>query len=314
MIALDVKPASTAGRRDPTRSGSLRREGRSLVNQRVYYLHKQLRQTLQDYDLLSLRQDDRLPPGFQRLTEPNAQRLDRSERFLRQLVDSALTQPPEWLRDVITRAVQRGVEQAGRELRVAIERLDFQPVGQFHSKAAGFETIGIAGETQRRILRHVATALEVKLSPNQLMREIRKSLEHVTRYRLILLVNTVVVRAVNAGKLLTYRNNDVLQVGIEPEWLPRQFRRDSFIRDEDMVNVLTAGDDDVCDECEDIAAAGPYALDDAEGMIPAHPNCRCAFTPADDLRYAKTEEREERLAEERSARRSGWRRDEDEED
>lgn len=48
------------------------------------------------------------------------------------------------------------------------------------------------------------------------------------------------------------------------------------------VNVQTAGDDRVCDECDDIAAAGPYSLDEAEDLIPAHPNCRCTFVPAVD--------------------------------
>jgi len=61
-------------------------------------------------------------------------------------------------------------------------------------------------------------------------------------------------------------------------------------RDEELVNVLTAGDDDVCEDCEDIAEEGPYALDAAAGLIPAHPNCRCAFVPFGDRRYAEIEE------------------------
>lgn len=54
---------------------------------------------------------------------------------------------------------------------------------------------------------------------------------------------------------------------------------------EEWVNVLTAGDDLVCIECEDISASGPYQLDEAETLIPAHPNCRCSFIPADDMRF-----------------------------
>jgi hypothetical protein len=46
------------------------------------------------------------------------------------------------------------------------------------------------------------------------------------------------------------------------------------------VNIQTAGDDRVCDECDGIAAAGPYTLDEADFLIPAHPNCRCSFVPA----------------------------------
>jgi hypothetical protein len=48
----------------------------------------------------------------------------------------------------------------------------------------------------------------------------------------------------------------------------------------EYVNTLTAGDDLVCQVCEDISEEGPYSLDEAQGLIPAHPNCRCAFVPA----------------------------------
>ena len=47
----------------------------------------------------------------------------------------------------------------------------------------------------------------------------------------------------------------------------------------EFVNVLTAGDDKVCADCEDLAAEGPYSLFEAMGLLPAHPNCRCAFVP-----------------------------------
>ena len=48
----------------------------------------------------------------------------------------------------------------------------------------------------------------------------------------------------------------------------------------EYVNTLTAGDDLVCQVCEDISEEGPYSLDEAQGLLPAHPNCRCAFVPA----------------------------------
>jgi hypothetical protein len=50
----------------------------------------------------------------------------------------------------------------------------------------------------------------------------------------------------------------------------------------ERVNVLTAGDDRVCPICEDLEGGGPYDLDTALSLIPAHPNCRCALIPADD--------------------------------
>jgi hypothetical protein len=52
------------------------------------------------------------------------------------------------------------------------------------------------------------------------------------------------------------------------------------------VNVRTAGDNDVCPVCEAISEEGPYSINTARGLIPAHPHCRCTFTPADDARFA----------------------------
>jgi hypothetical protein len=41
----------------------------------------------------------------------------------------------------------------------------------------------------------------------------------------------------------------------------------------------TADDDAVCDDCQDAADESPYTIDEARGMIPLHPNCRCAWIP-----------------------------------
>lgn len=51
---------------------------------------------------------------------------------------------------------------------------------------------------------------------------------------------------------------------------------------EDLVNVLTAGDDKVCVVCQGLADDGPYELDEAQNILPAHPNCRCSWIPADE--------------------------------
>lgn len=53
------------------------------------------------------------------------------------------------------------------------------------------------------------------------------------------------------------------------------------------VNVRTAGDDDVCPTCEAISEEGPYSINRARSLIPAHPHCRCVFVPTDDARFAQ---------------------------
>lgn len=53
--------------------------------------------------------------------------------------------------------------------------------------------------------------------------------------------------------------------------------------DEDLVGVLTADDDLVCQECEDYAADAPYNIDEIE--LPLHANCRCSVYPWFDQRF-----------------------------
>lgn len=313
MIA-DAAAAETIrnNRRDPTRSGGLRRHGRALVNRRIFDLHSGLRHAIQEQDVIGLRQNKELQPQFLSWMENNAQKLGRVEPVLQRLVEVTLSEPPaDWLSLTISAAVERGVTQAIRELSIAIEQPDPSELNEFHTAKVALEVQGIGWETKRRILRHVGKALESRQRPAELMREIRLSLENVTRRRLILLVNTAVVSALNAGKLFTYRNNGITRVGIQPEWLPDTYarkrhsvadhnhrRRTSIWRDAELVNVLTAGDDNVCEDCEDIAGDGPYTLDEAQGLIPAHPNCRCAFVPEGDKRFAESMERLERIREE----------------
>jgi hypothetical protein len=210
-------------------------------------------------------------------------------------------------------AVDKGVEQAGKELRTEL-LLDPQDVVGPHAFAAAAEIEGITAETQRRVLRHVVQAVERERSPDELMRQVRTVLEKITRVRLVMLVNNAVVRGVNAGKLLSYENLGIKQVGIDPEWVQAFHLHDRDTKakakpkpkakgkrkrvvlppiDEELVNVLTAGDDRVCDECDGIAAEGPYDIDKARDLIPAHINCRCAFVPWNDKRFAAIEEQDE---------------------
>jgi len=46
-----------------------------------------------------------------------------------------------------------------------------------------------------------------------------------------------------------------------------------------QAEFVTVGDDRVCPDCLDLASGGPYTLEEIEGMIPAHPMCRCIALP-----------------------------------
>jgi hypothetical protein len=266
----------------------------------VFNLVRRLRLILQEYDVPGLGLGANAPENYQPWLEKPSARLMRTETMLKKVVEEELVTPVDWLSALITAAVGRGVARAGKELAMAHGGLDIREVSHLLSASVILELQGISAETSRRVLRSVVKAMVTMRTPQELMKEVRITLERVTRSRLITLVNTETVRAVNAGKLLAYKAGGVKLVGVEPEYYPAElFHTDHKHRShgglwkDELVNVLTAGDELVCEECDDIAAGGPYEIDEAHGLIPAHPNCRCAFVPAEDKRFAEIEEQKE---------------------
>lgn len=66
--------------------------------------------------------------------------------------------------------------------------------------------------------------------------------------------------------------------GVFRQWqIEREEQRQSSVSQ--MANVETAGDLKVCKTCLDIAARGPYTINHARSLIPAHIGCRCAVVP-----------------------------------
>jgi hypothetical protein len=45
--------------------------------------------------------------------------------------------------------------------------------------------------------------------------------------------------------------------------------------DDDLVNIVTARDSDVCKACLEMAQHSPYRYGDAKKQLPHHPGCRC---------------------------------------
>ena len=73
-------------------------------------------------------------------------------------------------------------------------------------------------------------------------------------------------RAYNTGKLQTYQNYGV-----------------------QLVDIVTMHDERVCQVCIGLEQNNPYTAQEAEGLIPAHPRCRCTFKPHYDEEYVVEE-------------------------
>ena len=75
-----------------------------------------------------------------------------------------------------------------------------------------------------------------------------------TRTRAEMIARTEYARAQCTGKLQAYAN-----YGVE------------------KVDVLTCGDELVCDKCKYYENHNPWKIEDVGGLLPAHPNCRCTY-------------------------------------
>jgi SPP1 gp7 family putative phage head morphogenesis protein len=83
-----------------------------------------------------------------------------------------------------------------------------------------------------------------------------------------MLARTEILRAYNSASLMEYRNWGLEGIGILAEW-------------------SVVGDDRTCDRCWPYEGK-LYTLDEAEGMLPLHPNCRCIFLPYIDNQVVTT--------------------------
>lgn len=107
-----------------------------------------------------------------------------------------------------------------------------------------------ADVTARDILALGIKPLPIKDKDGKIVRMIS------SRARARMIARTEHARAVNTGTLQAYSN-----YGVE------------------MVEIITVGDNMVCDDCIELQDNNPYTLQEAMALLPAHPNCRCSYGP-----------------------------------
>lgn len=96
-------------------------------------------------------------------------------------------------------------------------------------------------------------------NPREAAKDLAKQVD-IGLTRATLIARTEIIRAHAEGQLLAMDKLGVKSLGVMVEW-------------------STAGDDAVCPECEDMEGQ-VFSIADAYGMLPLHPNCRCAWIPA----------------------------------
>jgi len=123
------------------------------------------------------------------------------------------------------------------------------------------ELKGITEAMDQQISRTLAEGMAQGLGPAKIARTLTDRVDKIGITRARTMARTEIIRAHHVATINTYREAQVEGVKVKAEW-------------------STAGDNRVCPICEGFEGE-VFTLDKIEGMIPAHPNCRCCAIPAD---------------------------------
>jgi SPP1 gp7 family putative phage head morphogenesis protein len=118
---------------------------------------------------------------------------------------------------------------------------------------------GITQFLSNRIAHTLAEGMAKGLSPLEMARSLSEDTD-IGRSRARTIARTEIIRAHHMASMGMYRAAQIEGVEVEAEW-------------------STAGDDKVCTKCQALEGK-VFSIDDIEGRIPLHPNCRCVAIPA----------------------------------
>jgi SPP1 gp7 family putative phage head morphogenesis protein len=119
---------------------------------------------------------------------------------------------------------------------------------------------GISSKMSSDMSRILAQGLADGSNPNRIAKTMSDEIDKISRSRATTIARTEIIHAHAEGQLDAFDELGVKKLGVVAEW-------------------STAGDDRVCPDCQE-REGNLYALDEARGLIPLHPNCRCTWVPA----------------------------------
>ena len=299
---------------DPTGTADVRRRYNTLLSVRWRKFISLARQALVEQDMLGLRPDRPTTLGL----ALSALTPDGKTKAFQTWADSTLLRvvlegEAAYLDPMIEVVYQRALVRAQRLAKFIGVAPTMRDTIHNLQQLTLVELQGVCEAVSQRIVRLAAQAMLDRVKPAQLMQEVSLAVMQVGMVRSRAIVSVMTTKTHSTATLDTFEFAGVKGVGLVPEIVRPQRLRDAGpgsrvsrkktpskstigrIRRAEQaterefeaqeVEVETAGDDLVCPECEGIAADGPYTIDEARSLIPAHPECRCAFVNADDARF-----------------------------
>ena len=272
-------------KQDPTRTAALRRRFESDVNRRFNWLIRQVRALIVREDAFGL--------NVRWKFLSNDAKLEQFRVWLSEQVDAGVLETSAeepWTSQYISEGFDKGGARAFLDTRKAnsvfqspdfyegtkaqfLEQAFGQPVALEKVKLLASRTFtnlsGITAAMDAAITQKLIDGMIRGDSPITVARAIAKEIEGIGRRRALTLARTEIIRAHAEGQLHALEQLGVEKLSVVVEW-------------------STTGDDRVCPECFPLDGL-VVSIKDAHGMLPRHPNCRCAWIPANVGEDSKTQ-------------------------
>ena len=307
-MCITCNSFQTMAASDPTRTLTLRNQFSQAMGARFLELRREVRESVYTNDCFGLREHqspatlEAIPPR-QYAFLSNEQKVEEFMGWLESNSDLIVLHKPSpvrrrfvgsqrWTDVYIEDAYRTGMKRGHTELKKAGVQFDRQDQTSDKYMTAGFwrpihadavgllyirsfnELKGITGAMDTQMSRVLAEGLVQGLNPMNVARNLMNRIERVGNLSLVdergrfipalrrarMLARTEIIRAHHQATINAYREAEVSGVMIKAEW-------------------RTAGDRRVCPECAPLEGV-VFTLDEVEGMIPVHPNCRCIAIPA----------------------------------
>jgi len=274
---------------DPTRTSTLRRRFMTEVRKRFRKIIAQLRDFIVEKDALALRERKTLlTMALEREFEfrTDAGKLEAFNDWLQTQIEAELISPvpggradQPWTIEFIESAYKKGqlnsylsskqsqlfedlgVGEMSQEefLRSAFIVPEARSKVQLLATRTLEDLKGVSRTMATRMSRILSQGLIDGSGPEVIAKEMTAQIKSLTKARALTIARTEIINAHSEGQLDAFEKLGVEDVGVRAEW-------------------STALDDRVCPECEKNEGT-VFTIDEARGLIPLHPNCRCAWIP-----------------------------------
>jgi hypothetical protein len=287
-------------RLDPTRTTTLRRKFIGDLNARFNVLKKELRKMLIEDDAFGLKQPKPSvlfnEAEWRYLTDER--KLEALKKWLQFRVGALFLKQEQddsaqsWLGAYVRQAYQQGLKRSwnswkrptgpmpmSKEAGLGYQQGQF---AEFMRQSFGgptpmervrllatrtFDDLqGVTESMSHNITRELLDGITMGINPREIGIQLNKLVDGY-KNRGTAIARTEVVRAFNEGALDGYENMGVPAIGVMVEWTTSGLGHTAL------------GNPSPCKKCAPLSGL-VLKIEEARGLLPRHPNCMCAFIPA----------------------------------